>query len=85
MSQFWAGDYQTKFGNLIVVRVRAKNQRGWGKWSSPNTEGVKVARTPEKMPYLYAQRLTERNAINVTWSRPQYPANGGSFISNYNL
>jgi len=30
-----------------------------------------------------AYRLTTKNAINVTWSNPVYPENGGAEVTEY--
>jgi hypothetical protein len=35
-------DYGYHHGDLLIVKVRARNSLGWGAWSKPNTTGATV-------------------------------------------
>lgn len=46
MSVFRAAPYSYVLGDLIVVRVSAKNSVGFGSTSTPNSSGATVKDTP---------------------------------------
>jgi hypothetical protein len=38
--------YGLDFEDLVVVKVRAMNDIGWGPYSNPNTDGFRMEREP---------------------------------------
>jgi hypothetical protein len=44
-----AAPYELILQDLVVARVRAYNERGWGSWSVDNTAGALIETEPSQM------------------------------------
>lgn len=75
-----------KLDSLIQVRVRAKNEIGWGPYSELNTKGATIETEPEAMQKLTAT-YTSATIIKLSWATPTGTNKGGSQsqISSYEL
>ncbi len=74
---------------LIRVRVRAHNSRGWGSYSEINTSGATIETEPLVMSGLGHDLTAMTNtAVKLTWTAPTLgSATGGSSnpITSYNI
>jgi hypothetical protein len=67
MSTFWDGEYRQDQGQLITAKVRARNAKGWGKFSLKNTSSnsARVEKIPKPMQNPQASRDDKQSAISV--------------------
>lgn len=70
---------------LISVKIRAQNVRGWSELSDANTVGTTVKTEPDQMTIPVNGPLTDEYRIDVSWSPMTSPANGDSAITSYDL
>ena len=70
---------------LISVKIRAQNVRGWSELSDANTQGTTVKTEPDQMTIPVNGPLTDEYRIDVSWSPMTSPANGDSAVTSYDL
>lgn len=77
------------YGNLIVVKVRAYNLKGWQTlYSTVNTVGAVIETEPAQMTAPAKGSNTNHNMLHFTWTALSGTANlGGSTatISSYHI
>jgi hypothetical protein len=84
MSALWLSPYSLSQTSLILARVRARNIRGWGSYSSPNTAGSRVRVVPLTMSAPTVTSYSDTSIV-LSWSGLTSPQNGDSEITGYNL
>ena len=55
-------------GELVKVQMRARNAKGYGDFSQPNTVGALIQTEPERMPTPERGNQTSETQVHVTWS-----------------
>lgn len=84
MATLTAAPYGYVFDQLVVVRASAKNARGYGLTSTPNSSGARIRRVPDLMT-TPTQGPSSDTDIQVTWSTLTGAATGNSAILSYDL
>ncbi len=70
---------------LIVAKVRAYNEKGWGPYNNENTNGLRVITEPHTMNTPQRASQTGPTQIEVSWSSLSTPNDGGSEVKSYHL
>ena len=75
------------YDDLVIVKGRAKNSKGFGHYSEPNIFGARISQIPITMdPPRVDVDLSTLNSITVDWDALTLGVgNGGSAIDSYNL
>ena len=70
MSVFWNSPISLPYNNLIIAKLRAKNQIGWGTFSNENNAGVLVQVAPltAATPTPARGSRTDNTRIEVIWN-----------------
>jgi hypothetical protein len=77
--------YNLRRFDLISVKFRAQNIRGWSDYSDPNNSGVTIKTEPDMMTIPINGDLTDEWRIDVSWLPMVSPENGDSAITSYDL
>jgi hypothetical protein len=68
---------------LIVVRVRARNENGWDAFSQQNVQGVRIEVEPhEPTGIIFDITTSDKSQVSLSWLKP---SDGGSAIIDYTL
>lgn len=73
------------FDDLVQVKVRALNLKGWSDYSEPNSEGFRIQVAPIFMNVAVRSELTNTEEIFVTWEPINSPEDGNSEVLSYSL
>lgn len=77
--------YDYTLQDLPQFIVRARNVRGVGSFSNPNTSGGLIQTEPISIPVLSRDPLTTEAEIIINWTALSSPGDGYSSIIAYNL
>jgi hypothetical protein len=77
--------FNLRLASLVVARVRARNERGYGPWSPDNASGANIQTVPAKMAPPARGSGTGPDRVELTWSAVTSPANGNSAVTSYAL
>ena len=87
MSTLTSSEFGFELGDLVVVKIRARNEKGWGIYSPTNLLGALVEEVP-LAPTTAPRRGVKTNEfrISVEWEfLTTYEQRGGSYIDSYEL
>jgi hypothetical protein len=87
MATFWnPATFNFAFNQVVSFRVSARNARGWGPTSLPNTQGVAVKTVPKFMNPPQRDPATNDKQIMIFWTHiTSEEHTGGSAILSYGL
>jgi hypothetical protein len=80
-----ASPYNLELQDLVVARVSAYNERGWGTPSDPNGSGALIETEPSKMESPIRGASTGVDQLDVSWSLLSSPDDGYSAVTTYAL
>ena len=73
-------------GQLIIVRVRARNVNGWHAYSQYNFLGALIETEPDSLSGLTFDPYTSKsNQIVISWTLLTESQNGGSPVQGYQI
>ena len=85
MSTLTSSSYNLTFGDLVVAKVQAHNQYGWGIQSIPNSVGALIQTPPNQMQAPTRGSATSETQIEVFWLALTGNSTGGAPIDSYNI
>jgi hypothetical protein len=80
-----ASPYNLGLQDLVVARVAAYNERGWGATSAANGAGALIETEPNKMNSPGRGASTGVDQLEITWSLLTSPDDGYSPVTTYAL
>jgi hypothetical protein len=86
VSTLTAAPFALTSGATVVAIVQARNARGWGPYSAPNTVGAVISTVPHQMAApVRDSAATTTQQITVNWLPLVSPADGMSPVRSYGL
>ena len=88
MTALRAAPYSLGYANLVVAKLRARNDIGWSPLSSENGAGALVQTEPlsSAVPTPTEGSRTDHTRIEIEWTAMSTATDtGGSIISSYKL
>lgn len=80
-----ASPFNLGLQDLVVARVAAYNERGWGAKSAANVAGALIQTEPSKMDSPARGASTGVDQLEITWSLLTSPEDGHSAVTTYAL
>lgn len=80
-----ASPYNLDVQDLVVARVSAYNERGWGAASDANAAGALIETEPTQMASPVRGSNTGVDQLEITWSLLTSPEDGYSSVTTYAL
>lgn len=81
-----AAPFSLPYDKLVTVKVRARNQFGFGDYSEVNTVGARIQVEPVQMPPMTLDIVASTiHTIKLDWSALVGPDTGSSPILSYHL
>lgn len=77
--------YELILQDLVVARVRAYNERGWGSWSVDNAAGALIETEPSQMASPTRGSATGTDRLELEWTLLVSPDDGYSAVTTYAL